>query len=359
MTTTTSLQPNSEQSTGCLPRLIGAVSGVYVTGMVAYLILRLVLGGELWWLALLNAFAVYTFAPLLILLPLMLLARVWRMVIRLGLLTLLAIVWFGPFFQPKAAVNTDNPTITIATFNMEVGRGGFTERVDDFEVWLDENNVDVVVFQETADSILDEGFPNLADTYTFVKQSEEQHEALRRSLLTRYPITESENGDAYQRVVLDVDGQQIALYNVHFAWPFLDEPRFNIDTGDAWVNLMLNYDEDIRNEQIEAFLDVIEDEELPYIVAGDFNTSQHAIIYSELAVEMADSYRVASDGLGATWPADRYGPLVPTVLRIDYVWYDDDHFRAVDAEVGPEFDSDHLPVLSILEIHPLAQPEDE
>lgn len=357
---TTSISPTQTpgQQAGCLPRFIGAVSGIYLTGMVAYLALRLILGGELWWVALFNAFAVYTFTPLLILLPLVILLRVWRMAVRLGLLALLAIVWFGPFFQPQSPSKTDAPSLTIVTFNMEVGRGGFLEQIESFEAWIDENNVDVVVFQETANAILDDGFPNSEDTYTFVKQSEERREALRRSLLSRYPVLESENGNAYQRVVLDINGEQIALYNVHFAWPFLDEPRFNIDTGDDWLNLMLSYDEDIRNTQIEAFLDVIEGEDLPYIVAGDFNTSQHSIIYSELAVRMADSYRTASSGLGTTWPqAGRFGPLVPTVLRLDYIWYDDDVFRAVDAEVGPEFDSDHHPVIATLEIR--TQPDDE
>lgn len=349
--------PNNVRRLGPIQQLIWFISGAYSFIMLAYLILRLILRDEVWGLALLNAFAVYTFAPLLILLPLCILVRIWRMVIRLGFLALLGVIWFGPFFQPVTIDATDNPTLTIATFNLEVDRGGFTENVDAFGAWLDANNVDVVVFQETPNSLLDEGFPTLTETYTYVPQSDLRREGLRKSLLTRYPTQPAEQNEIYQRVVIEFEGQQIALYNVHFAWPFLDEPRFDIDTGSGWLNLLLKYDEADRNDQLEAFLDVIEAEELPYIVAGDFNTSQHSIIYSALAVEMEDSYRVASSGLGATWPTDRYGPLVPPLLRIDYVWYDDDAFQAVRSEVGPEFGSDHLPLFAQLELLPTSEDE--
>lgn len=350
MTTTTDIS-FTEQPAGCFSRVIVFISGSYLLIMIAYLILRLIFFGGLWWLALLNAFAIYTFAPLLVLLPLALLAGRWRMLIRLGLLAVLAVIWFGPFFQANNVESTGAPTIIIATFNLEQDRGGFLNNLDPFNAWLDENEVDILVLQETPEGLIDaDGATSLLETYPeHYIQTIDEAGGLRRAIFSRYPLDDIVTGDRYLRAVIDFNGTNITLYNVHFEWPFRNDPRFNFNTGSPWINLLLKYDETIRNEQIDAFLELIADETTPYIVAGDFNTSQHSIIYSSLAVAMDDSFRATSSGLGATWPSERFGALVPTVLRIDYVWYSEP-LKAIGAAVGPHFGSDHLPYVATLEL---------
>lgn len=319
--------------------------------MVAYLILRLIFFGNYWWLALLNAFAFYTFTPLFVLLPLALLARRWRMLIRLGLLAVLAVIWFGPFFQPNNVNPTGAPTITIATFNLQQNRSGFLDHLNAFMAWLADNEVDVLVFQETPEGVEEaDEFASLLEAYPeqYI-QTFDQAGGLRRAIFSRYPLGDVTSGERYVRAVVEFDGRDVILYNVHFAWPFRDEARFDFNTGSAWLDLLLKYDETSRNEQIDAFLEIIADETSPYIVAGDFNTSQHSIIYSSIAVAMKDSFRAASSGLGATWPLEQFGPLVPPALRLDYVWYSEP-FRAIEAAAGPHFGSDHLPYVATLEL---------
>jgi endonuclease/exonuclease/phosphatase (EEP) superfamily protein YafD len=342
-----------EQQPGCLVQIILFSSWLYLLFMIVYLLLRLVLGSDFWWLALLNAFTIYTFTPLIVLIPLTLLAGRWRMLARLGLVALLAVIWFGPFFQPPDIDSTDAPTVTVATFNVEAARGEFSENLDTFSLWLADNDVDVLFLQETPAEYIDTGIIALEDRYPYQEmQSGAQYEGLRRMTLSRFPLESVESEAQWQRATVTVNDQQIALYNVHLAWPFQSEPHIDLNTGSDWFNLLLRYDEENRNEQIKAFLDVIETETLPYIVGGDFNTSQHSIIYSSLAVEMQDSFRVASSGLGASWPVDRLFDFIPPLLRLDYVWYDRDAFRAIDAGIGPEFGSDHLPVIATLQQRP-------
>jgi endonuclease/exonuclease/phosphatase (EEP) superfamily protein YafD len=349
MATSTRLSPDS-LPTGCLSRFIGVLCGSYLIFMLAYLGLRIIFGSSVWWLALLNAFAIYTFAPLLVLLPLAMMAGRWRMTLRLGLLALLAVIWFGPFFQPANIGSVRSPAITVATFNAERARGGFGSEasIAEFVAWLDENNVDILMLQETPADFNAPLYDPLRDRFphTHTETTEEVGD-LRRSLLSTLPLDDISSGPHFLRAVIPFEGQEIALYNIHFDWPFRSQPRIDLDTGSRWVNLLLRYDEEPRNEQIEAFLEVIAEETLPYIVVGDFNTSQHSIIYGDLTVAMEDSFREASSGLGATWPAEGFGALVPPLLRIDYIWHGN-NFRAIDTAIGPRLGSDHFPYLATL-----------
>ena len=349
MTTSTHTPPNISEA-GYPSRVVGLFSGIYLLFMLAYLGLRIIFGSSVWWLALLNAFAIYTFAPLIILLPLTMLANRWRMAIRLGLLALLAVIWFGPFFQPASVSSVRSPAITVATFNAERARGGFGSDVSitDFIAWLDAHNVDILMLQETPADFTEPQYDALRERFPHVySQTTAEGGELRRSLLSVFPLQEVTSGDHFLRALINFENQEVAIYDIHFDWPFRNQSRINIDTGSAWVNLMLKYDEMPRNQQIDAFLETIAAERLPYIVGGDFNTSQHSIIYGDLTVLMKDSFREASSGLGATWPAEGFGVLVPPLLRIDYIWHDE-NFRATATTIGPRLGSDHFPYLATL-----------
>ncbi len=111
------------------------------------------------------------------------------------------------------------------------------------------------------------------------------------------------------------------------------------------------YDDSARDAQIHALIARLQDEPLPYVVAGDFNMSDQSVIYGDLAAAMGDSFREAGTGLGTSWPMLQasFGlPLsIPPLMRIDYIWHSDE-FRAVEASVGPFLGSDHLPMLATL-----------
>jgi endonuclease/exonuclease/phosphatase (EEP) superfamily protein YafD len=345
---TTSLDDTSYAPTeqrGIFKRLIAFASGVYLIGMLAYLAIRLIFGDQWWWVALLNAFAIYTFLPAFILGPLATLAGMWRVATRMGLLAILAVVWFGPFFQPPSVSPSGAPTIRVSTFNM-LGNNPTPEQVIS---WLRDVDADVVLLQEVPPSFRDSVEAELTDLYP-ESQFDDITNNWNMGMLSKYPIiaaSDFDDNSRIQRVTLEINGQEIAVYNVHFQVPIQEDSHL-FETGFHWLDLALHYDEDGRNEQIAELLTTLKTEPLPFIVAGDFNMSQHTITYSSVAVAMTDSFRRTESGLGATFPATL--SIIPPLLRIDYVWYQRNAFRAIDTHVGPHLGSDHLPVIADIEM---------
>lgn len=323
MTTST----GSYKSPPLINRVVALLSNIYLISMVGYLILRLIFTDTTWWLAFLNAFAFYTFLPVFILLPLTFLLRIWKSVGRLSILALLGIIWFGPFFQPAHSLpSRGGTTLKIVTFNLW---GSNNTDIDGTTEWLNDSEADIIVIQEPHPAIVNNlDYPEHIETNGL-------------HLFSNYPVIESSQVDNQQRVVLDVNGQQIALYHIHFAYPLDRPPRFDLPL----LNVISRYDETERNRQLEALLDYLKEEPLPYIVAGDFNMSQHSMVYSDLALVMSDSFRTTNSGLGVTWSTQTAFPM----LRLDYIWHERT-IRALKTEIGPVLGSDHLPMIAWLEL---------
>ena len=135
------------------------------------------------------------------------------------------------------------------------------------------------------------------------------------------------------------------MYALHFTLPL--KPRAQFDpNADIGPEALLRYDERRRNAQIRRFLEYTRAESKPFIVAGDFNTSDASLIYVEVAALVSDAWRAAGVGAGRTWPvAEAIGlpRVVQPLLRIDYIWHSAD-LRTVAARVGEPIGSDHLPV---------------
>ncbi len=322
---------NSSAPQGCLARLVATVCTLYLISFVTYLALRLVLGDRFWWLALINAFAIYTFVPAFALLGLSLLLRLWRTAFRVGLVCLLAIVWFGPFFQARPAPTIRGTVLTVVSANL------YSDRNYDFEnviTWLQEISPDLVLIQESP-SVFSDGIDALRDILP-----EQYPHADGRLTLSRYPIIQADD----TRIVIEADEREIAVYNVHFFYPFQPQSNIPVLNDVPFLGFVTSYDETLRNQRIRELLTMLRAEELPHIVGGDFNMSQHSLIYGEVRLALRDSFRETNHGLGMTWPV--HFPL----LRIDYVWYGGQGLRSVRSFVGPAIGSDHLPYVAFIDL---------
>ncbi|TVR24443.1 MAG: hypothetical protein EA396_01345 [Anaerolineaceae bacterium] len=313
---------------GFFRRFVALIGNVYLVSMLVYLVLRLAFGSGTWWLALLNSFAIYTFAPALVLFILTLLTANWRDMIRLGLLCLLAIVWFGPFFQPAPSPAQRGVALTVITLNMPSA-----DHVQDAFDWVRDHPPDVLLLQRVPPEMAD-GIDALRDILP-----EQTAAGDGKMTLSRLPIIEQ----AESYTVIDVDGREVLVYNVHFSRPSLPHPRFDALDGVPFLDDMTRYDEAVRNAEIRDLLAVLDGETRPYIVGGNFNMSQHSLIYSQVRLVMRDSFRDTSAGLGATWPT--HLPL----LRLDYVWHSRD-FVALETLVGADIGADHLPLSARLDL---------
>lgn len=343
-----------------MQRILAGLAGFFATSyfltLMIYLILRYTLGDSLWWLSLANTFAHFLFLPLLILLPLALIARSRRALVTLLPVLLLAVIWFVPYHIPRQTVlAAGETTLTVATANLWARDAAF----DTIERLMGE--ADVLALQEITQSYVDDRLPALLETTAYHRSPFDQSHRGHNLTLSRYPIVEASHlalgHPEYTwalRTVIDVEGQPVAVYNVHFMLPMHvgDGLRGRLASGQGplFARLVLGFDDRIRNEQIANLLAHLQTEPYPYVVAGDFNMSDQSMTYQRVAATMTDAYRAAGAGFHGSWPVAVVRGLpafVPPLLRIDYIWHSDG-LHTLDAHTGDATGSDHLPVLATL-----------
>ncbi|MEP7292615.1 MAG: endonuclease/exonuclease/phosphatase family protein [Chloroflexota bacterium] len=324
---------------------VSLLTGAYALGLLIFLVLRLMTNDGLWWVALLANFTPFYFAAFAVLLPLALLFRAKRGALLMLPLVVVGAIWFGRLYLPKAQAQAgDAPTLRVVSFNV----WGDNPNIVEVEDWLREMRADVAIIIEMP-SVWADGLPALTETYPEqLILSDTSGLYWDSAVLSRYPLVSAEQidlGDGeipQSRIVVEVDGRQIAVYGIHLYVP-VSRTRQMYQTAGF-------YNDSARDSQIRTLLHRLEDEPLPYVVAGDFNMSDQTVIYNELAALMGDSFREAGRGLGTSWPNfQRFGltGLIPPLVRIDYIWHSND-FRAIEAAQGPYLGSDHLPLYATL-----------
>ena len=245
-------------------------------------------------------------------------------------LVALAFGLFAPLFIPKPDPANLSADISVMTFNTIVNPVALGNAMGKYDT-------DIVFVQETP-SLSELQELEVAQGYTLVYGGERRGNAV----LSKYPVLTERNislggGWEAQRLVLEVEGRELAVYNIHLLLPL------NLRPVESTVGQIFGarYDERVRNAQIRALLGELETETLPFIVAGDFNLSEYSPIYDELAAVMRDSYRESAQGFGFSWHASL------TFLRIDYIWHSST-LTAVRSLRGEHFGSDHYPVIGEL-----------
>jgi endonuclease/exonuclease/phosphatase (EEP) superfamily protein YafD len=327
-------------------------ASLYIVLLVAYLVLRIIVGDRVWWLAFLNAFAHLLFVPLIVIFPLAILLDK-HSTFRLMPLVVIAGLWFVPYFRAKPILETTDPALHIVTFNI----WGDNPRIEDVEAWIRGSGADVVLLQEIPENYSENGFPNLLDSYPYQSVQPLEMRVWGNAILSRIPFVDEENFDlegdgtpTHQRVTLDWNGTRIAVYNIHLEMPIGEIAHFSTPIDNPFLHMALKYDNTLRDAEIMRLVERLDAEKLPFVMGGDFNTSDQSIVYWELAARGHDSFREVSSSFGASWPVPVGGELptiIPPLIRIDYIWHSD-HFRTIDAQQGPPLGSDHLALTATL-----------
>ncbi len=336
------------QHPSLLRRLLTAVLALYLLAFIGYLCLRLLLTDRYWWLALANAFAVYLFLPLLLVLPLAWGLRARRVTAGALLLTVVGMAWLLPPMLPKQTHPSPKTPLKIVTFNMLGYEGRALEREVD---WLLTTDADVLILQEAYAIGADPRLSRLSTPYPYEAPSDS---GIR--IFSRLPFAESQiiwiedyPGKAALRVVVNYQGQDVTIYSVHLSQPRTDQPHFRLP-GRLRIyplSLAVHYDETRRNGQINHLLNRIANETIPVIMAGDFNMTPTSIAYDRLAAQLKDAFAQAGSGWGMTYPVARVINLpdwLPPLLRIDYVWHSS-HWQTLHYQRGEALNSDHFPVM--------------
>lgn len=305
-----------------------------------------------------NTFAHLLWMPALVLFPLMLITRQWRIALTLALPTILFLSYYGYLFIPRQPpiILPTTKIINLQSHNLLANNRTphrFTEIINDV-------SADIVALQEV--SLNFEKRLDMIDSYPYKaihgmsnNETLGTRETMGQAILSRYPILEDDYWSydflykplGHQRVVIDVEGQPIVIYNIHPTHPGM--------TGYAF------FATEYRRQEFEDLMKRIQAETLPVIMMGDFNLNDLNYEYQLITQHLIDTYREVGQGMGLTFPdfgeanpidsmkilpdSMPNNPPIPLLIRLDYVLHSEE-FTGVSAYVyHSSGGSDHRPLV--------------
>jgi endonuclease/exonuclease/phosphatase (EEP) superfamily protein YafD len=258
----------------------------------------------------------------------------WRMALA-QLVASLAFVWLAMGWQVHKTAPDPGPApasgtkITLLTYN----RGENMKQ--SLQPFIQQTKPDLIILQDAGGRAAAfknakgyEAFPHVAGTGEF-------------TLLSRFPIRSTQlvtvpsaRGPApvAARFELDVSGQPVAVYGVHFLTP--RDALSSLARG-GFLSGILGFPGspyapkrklhqewwDDRIRQTDALLAICSHEPLPLLVAGDFNAPAGGAIHRRIASQLTDAHLTAGQGFGFTFPGVTRNPLSlgGPWMRIDYI----------------------------------------
>lgn len=233
--------------------------------------------------------------------------------------------------SPLPAEAQGAPSFRLVTANALHGN----EHLDEFALALAGYEPDVLFVQEfdrrvaaaLADGGIAEELPHSREAYApgwrtgIAVYSRYPLEALEVFYVTNRPVI---------RADITVEGRTLRLFSIH-----------SVSPGGRWVV-------NPWNDGWQEYVEIFEAEPGPFVVAGDFNMTQHHRWYGELKdIGLANCHEERGRGRATTWP---YGDgrmiyrLFPPI-RIDHVFASDGAVCTTIAE-GDAIGSDHRPVIA-------------
>ncbi len=291
-------------------------------------------------------------------------ARRWKLLAVHGVLVLLAAARFVSFERPAPPGPDD---LTLLTFNTSSGtRATYFPEGWSITALMRAEAPDLAAFQETyveyhptGQAVRPElrllGLIDSLGYQTIGPRSLQEAIYTPQPVLARVELIEQTpmvlerdvEGKAISRVVrthFRWQGREAVHYNLHLNGfgskkPWKDERRDFFSPEFWWTYLRQYRDAYVRrareSEKIRALLD---QEHLPLIVSGDFNSTPHNSAFYRLVDGLQDAFKVAGRGWGAT-----YHVRLP-VARIDHVLVSPE-WQIVSARVSETPYSDHRPLV--------------
>jgi vancomycin resistance protein VanJ len=333
-------------------RLVWAARGIFIGAALIYCIVVVALGlfwsvriQEAWWVELSRIFAIFLFAPLLLLAPAALLIRSRWLRAATALATLVFLAMFGARLLPPLGQPANGARLRVLTINQLYTN----TRTADLVAAIRAQQADIVTIQELTPRLAAAAKQQLLDLYPYQVLAAGDRD-LGLGVLSRYPLRLAEREQEYiaQRMMVDVDGRAVALINVHPRAPQVRTRRLRQFHP---VKLILNYDTTLRGRELPRLLETIDAIDGPLIVAGDFNTSDREPPYAELNQRLHDAFGETGWGFGFTFPNDnRLARLrVPfPLVRIDYIWSNGGVLPAASRVICDFGGSDHCAVVADL-----------
>ena len=309
---------------------------VYVALIALWLLLRTIFLDHIWWLALLNTFAIYLFVPLPLLLCSSLWRRHWSLMLGLAIPTAVFFALFGALVLPKpASVQIDDAPITAMTFNVLTSN----KDTDALVHAIRAARPDILGMQELTNSkraALQTAFGNELPYHTFDRPTSFGNVGL----MTRFPIEIARpialpTGQPALYARLSIHDQHVHVFVAHLTPNHLfKNPAINLETAASVAFARRAAEIAFLNEELRGLRE-------PTLLLCDCNLTDTSQAHAELGAFLTDSFHEAGWGLRNTNTA---GSLLFPLQRIDYVWHSAGLVATV-AELGQPGGSDHLPVI--------------
>jgi vancomycin resistance protein VanJ len=252
-----------------------------------------------------------------------------------------AFAWlYGGVLLPRAVPSaSDEQTLTVMTLNVLWPNEDYARIAGAIE----EASPDIVAMQELRPQHLPGIQAALGEPYPYQVFSPRDEQFHRVGLLSRYPVesvTQLENPPFERAILVRVRAgdRPLAVVVAHLT------PTNMLDEGPRRIPAVVARRYARRVAQASALVELARVEGWPVVVACDCNFTSTSEAYAAMLPGFGDSFAEAGWGLGHTMRA----PLVRVpALRLDYVWHTPE-LRAVEARLGADTGSDHLPVVARL-----------
>lgn len=340
---------------------------LYLTGYLAYYVRFEIF----WWVELIAVFIPYLTIAILATTVVAIVGRRWVLLGLHALVVALILVRTNPFDRIGRAVPENPDDLIVLSFNVPRWWGHLMpEKTTEMAELISRLDPDVIGLQEALIAFHPEPPPRRAAPYISVLYDSLGYSTAgpnvdgishtHQPVLSRLGIEHLERFDLKRnradsistnltRTVLRWKGQSFALYNLHLR-TFGEQKLWHEDGSFllSWRNL-IPYLRRFRGAygarawEIDRIVEMLSEEELPFVILGDLNSTPHNWVMGRLSGVARDAFRVAGRGWGMT-----YHTRLP-VFRIDYVLVSD-HWDVVSAEVADAYLSDHLPVVARLRL---------
>jgi endonuclease/exonuclease/phosphatase (EEP) superfamily protein YafD len=309
----------------------------YAAFILLWYLLRLIFFDRFWPLALLNTIAQYLFVPI----PLFLIIAIWqqdrRSLLPLMIPVGLFFILFGELFVPTFSrpVEDTQPSLTVMSFNILHSNRAYTDIAEAVQA----ASPDLVGFQELTKDSKRALADALVTDYPYHTLNA-LHPDYSVGLLSRFPIESIESFplpplNKSLHVVIHVEESRVHVFVVHLS------PNQFFDRSIAEFIPLVIERYGRRAAEVTRLQEEIGNLSAPVLLLCDCNMTDTSAAYARLSSLLNDSFRETGWGFGHTFQP----PVVSfPIQRIDYIWHSGE-FIAVDAFVGQDGKSDHLPVV--------------
>jgi vancomycin resistance protein VanJ len=330
---------------------VTVLAWVYVAGLLAWFVIRLARGDDLWWSALLSSFTPFFFVPLLVLLPLALFAPSFSLRLAAFIPAAIFVLLYGRLFLPTHLLaQPHNPKLKVMTFNM----WGGSRSAETARVIAAAGYPDIVALQELTPRMTEIVLNEVGSEYPYFTTLDIPNQR-GLGILSKASVEPLNPADLVGLERCDVQvvrvtspERSVIIYNIHlYSTNLMRYLDFGVPVAEASRSSIAR-----RAACIEAVLADIGTRQEPVIVLGDFNATDQNEVYHRLRESLHDTHRDAGWGFGHTFPTFDDGfrgiPILARVIRIDMIFYDH-HFRALSSRVSAVHgESNHHPVIAEL-----------